>query len=154
LDGVNGLGNNTSLADLVSDLNAALAAAGMNSSIEAVAMGNRVAFIPTAQSSVNSIQIAANASDTAGTLASLNFKNEDVAGQAILIGAADAPSDGRVNTDLVFTVSVSNSPNVTITVPASLTNGDDGAANQTIDDLVADLNTAIKDIGLDMILRA
>ena len=62
-DGLNGVVDNSSLADLVADVNSALTSSDLASSVRAVAMGDRLAIIPTLGSSVVSIQVANHASE-------------------------------------------------------------------------------------------
>ena len=63
---------------------------------------------------------------------------------AVLRANGAAPANGRLSKDAIFTLGVGASQPVKVTVKAAATNGTDGtAANQSLDDLVTDVNAAL-----------
>ena len=153
-DGANGTGGNTTINDLIDDLNAALTAAGVSEELVVFSVADKLVFSPTTLGGVNALEINQTLTDTT-TVVALGFVDGDSVGSAVLLAAADAPTNGQVTSDIAFTLSLNGGAPVLISVPSDETDGNSGeAANTSIDDLVEDLNTALSQVGLDLSVLA
>ncbi|RLC09329.1 MAG: hypothetical protein DRH43_08470, partial [Deltaproteobacteria bacterium] len=149
-----GTADNTSIDDLVADLNRALNTAGIGQKVAACSIDGRIAFGQASTGSYLSLEIGGYEGNSQ-TVSNLGFVAGDSVGQAVLIATGDAPADGRLSGDARFTLSVNGADPVSVVVKADATNGNDGTpANENIDDLVADLNTAIISADLNSLVRA
>jgi hypothetical protein len=151
---VTGTANNQTIADLIADLNTALDQAGLGQKVLAMNVAGKVVFSPVTSGSYTSLEITAVEGNNQ-TVHNLGFAAGASVGQAVLVGTADAPANGQLTSDATFTLSVNVAPLVTITLKAESTNGVNGTpANTGLNDLVADLNDALKSAGLEGVVRA
>ncbi len=143
---------NTSVADLVADINAAIAStAGLNGKIQAkviAAEGETAARVQivTVAGASKSLQIKTIASDSAFT--ELGFATDNFAmgsNQTISVaGLADKKAAYVPGADATFHVSIDGGVTTPIVVKKAAT--DD---NKSFGDLLLDINAAIKEAGLD-----
>ncbi len=123
---------NTTPANLVSNLNAALSTAGLGSKLFAGTAGTKLT-LTTSDPSVVSIAISTQ------TIAVFGALNATIVAGPSISSAADAPANGRLGTFFNFrlTLNGTTSP-VDVAIPAATLDN-----NNSIADLVADLNTAL-----------
>ena len=134
---------NTTIGLLLEDLNAALAGAAPGSLGGVLAAENRngrIAIVPVDAESVQDVAL-----DGSAVVEALGF----TAGQSGEFVSGDAPADGRLSADSNFALSINGAPYSAVTVLKAAT--DD---NTSIDDLVADINAALTEAGIDHLVRA
>lgn len=135
---------NSSVADLVADVNAALSAAGVGGQVTASVNGNRVKLSLSSPSELNNgvatraLTVVAAPGNTSQT--QLGFTN---AGPAAFKDYRFRSQSGVLSADAVFSVKVGNSAPVNVTVSQAST-----AGNTVAGDLAADVNAALAAAGL------
>ncbi|MES2992163.1 MAG: OmpA family protein [Pseudomonadota bacterium] len=144
-------GNNTVAADLVADINAALAAKSLATQIVAVADGQRISLQKAGTGTFTTLTLSALAADPA--VKEIGFAATQAAafGPLKVVAGAALPVNGRLTADAHFTVTIpgdAGSP-FAVTVDKAATN-----ANASAAELVTDVNTALALAGLGAKLRA
>ena len=149
--------NNTSAADLINDMNAALQsalrAAGLepNSLVAGIEYNAQGAFLTLTTNEsfeVGSLLLQARPDNPAVTV--FGFAESDQSRIIVLrTSGLPLPEDGRLSADAHFKVSINGNDAVSVTVAASSTVGTDGTQpNRSRQDLIADINGALADAGL------
>lgn len=126
---------NNARADLVADVNAALASAGL-SSVQAVLQGNRLTLLSPTNSEGAVLLIQADRTDPAAT--QLGLSQTGAPTVAVLQGSAAPAGNGHLSADAVFQLAVNGRAAVAVTVAAAATADNSQAAH-----LIADLQTAL-----------
>lgn len=137
---------NANVADLVADVNSALAAAGLSGQVTASVDGNRVKMSLASAAQLNAGQAAraltliAAPGDTAQS--QLGLTN---AGPAVFTDYRFRSQNGQLSGDATFSVKVGNAAPVNVTVTQAST-----AGNTAATDLAADVNAALAAAGLTL----
>ena len=136
---------NTSVANLVDDINAALAAQGLSTKIVAIADGLRVTLQKAAGASLNAFGLTASSSDAAVKDIGFAVSQNAAIGPLKILAASDLSAmGGKLTQDAHFSITVDGVlPAVDITVTKAATENNTLAA-----DLVADINAALAAQGL------
>ena len=151
---ITGTADNQTFADLVSDVNDALTAAGLDERLIAVGLGGKLAIGPTAASNVTALQIGDHQGTTT-TVTALGYEVDQVIGLAVLKGdrpavslvAGEAPAAINVNdADGAFAITIDGTAHG-ITISGT-------SDNTSVADLVSDINDAFALAGIDSLIEA
>jgi len=127
--------DNKTAEDFADDINTELGLSSISAWVEADVIDGKLALI--AKGSASSLQVHANsAEDTAWT--ELGFSPYSITDETVTALKAPTPAVGRLTDDAQFSIEIGGTT-YTVTVPALST-----AGNQTMSDLVADVNNALK----------
>jgi len=163
---------NSTVTDLVLDINEALVDAGKGDLIVATRYGSRV-ILSAVDATVEVFEVAGTGAPSlgfSGTDPGDNIAAVSLMAERTVGDNPDGPDNpagiyGQLSGDAIFSVSINGDADVSVTVLANATNGtldaegrdssdllfdpDTAVANSSVDDLVVDINNALEDASLD-----
>lgn len=135
--------DNTTAADLVADINAALAAQSLDSEVVAVADELRIKLQKAVTATFTALKLTSSNSDPAVKDIGFASSQDGAIGPMKVVAASALPTNGQLSADAHFSLSLDGALPVAVTVTKAST-----TTNTTASQLVTDVNTALAAAGL------
>ena len=143
--------DNTSLVELMADINTVLEDEGIDDQVVALLLGNRIVLSSVAAGEEAQLAISADEGDPAVDELHLPIEQTAYGSMPAQVTATAAgPTNGQLMADASFSLAIGDTLAVDLTILGATTDGGDGSEpNTTLDDLVADLNNVLAAEGID-----